>query len=157
MGTRRYNENTVYNYGSTAPDIYREVYVPPVRDKQTALRLRQQGKLEKQQAFKRKIFFVVNILILFAASGAFVWGCSFVSAQQYDLKQAKAEVRDLKSQVNTKKAVIASTTNLDHIKLRAMNELYMAEPLPHQIVYINIQKTSYTMVEKESKDNNKGW
>lgn len=157
MGTRRYKENTAYNYGSTAPDIYREVYVPPVRDKQAALQLRQLRKLERVQNFKRRVFYLVNILIMFFVSVAFVWGSAFVSSQQYDLKQAKAQVRDLKSQVNTKKALIASATNLDHIKLRAMKELHMAEPLPHQIVYINVRKTSYTMVDKDSKDKDKGW
>lgn len=157
MGTRRYNKNTAYNYGSTATDIYHDVYVLPVADKQAGLRLRQERKQSKIRILKRRLFYIVNILILFVASGAFVWQCSIVSSKQYDLKQAKAEVRDLKSQVNTKKALIASAINLDHIKHRAINELHMAEPLPHQIVYIHVQKTSYTMVDKDLKDKDKGW
>ena len=36
MAKYRQKQNTVYNYGSEAPDIYREVYVPPTRGKKKA-------------------------------------------------------------------------------------------------------------------------
>lgn len=157
MAKHRYNTDIGYNYGSAAPDIYHEVYVPRVPGTQVTPKSRRQRTHENLQAFKRRFFLVMSITAVFISSGVFVWGCAIVSSKQYDLKQAKIEVRELKSQVNTKKALIASATNLDHIKLRAINELKMAEPLAHQITYIDIKKTSYTVVDKVLKDEDRGW
>lgn len=148
MAKHRHDQNTAYNYGSAAPDIYREVYVPPAPGKRRPSKSRNQRKIEKAHTLKQRFLLTVGIIAVFITSGMFVWGCAITSSKQHDLKQAKTTVRELKNQVNTKKALVASTTNLDHIKLRAMNELKMAEPLPHQIVYLDIQNTSYTEVEK---------
>lgn len=157
MGKREYNTNTMYNYGSSAPDIYRDVNLPPVREKQMPQKSRQGRKLEKRQAFRQKFVIMTSIVVIFAASVTFVWGCALMSSKQYSLKQDKDTVRQLKNQVNIKKALIASDTNLDHIKLRASKELNMGEPLPHQIVYLDIKKTSYTVIDKGLQDNDKGW
>lgn len=158
MAKHSYNTDIDYNYGSAAPDVYREVYVPRAPGTREISTSRRQRKYEKLEVLKRRFVFVVGTLAVFVSSGLFVWGCAIVSAKQYDLKQVKVEVRELKSQVNTKKALIASATNLDHIKLRAMNELKMAEPLAHQITYLDIKKTSYTVVDKAPKEEgDRGW
>lgn len=157
MAERRYNTDMNYNYGSAAPDIYKEVYVPRVPGTQVAPKSRKQRNHEKLEVFKRKMILVTGVIAVFISSGIFVWGCAVVSSKQYDLKQGKVQVRELKSQINTKKALIAASTNLDHIKLRAINELKMAEPRAHQITYIDIKQTSYTVVDQVIKDENKGW
>lgn len=90
---------------------------------------------------------MLSVLAIFLASITFVWGCAVVSYKQDELKQTKNEIRELKSEVNTTKALIASATNLDHIKVRAIEELNMNEPLAHQIILLNITKTSYTVTE----------
>ena len=157
MGERRYKTDINYNYGSAAPDIYQEVYVPRVPSTQVTPKPRQQRKHEKLQQFKTKFVLVMGILAVFLSSAVFVWECAVISSKQYDLKQAKVQVRELKNQVSTKRASIATATNLDNIKLRAINELKMAEPRAHQITYIDIKKTSYTVVDKVLKDEEKGW
>lgn len=147
MGKNRYN-TTSYNYGSVAPKIYTEVPMSPqVPNTQRRKRLHKQGKEQRQLKFKETLNLSLSIATIFIASVAFVWGCAMVEQKQYELENAKTKVQELKSQVNTKKSLIASATNLDHVKERAMNELNMTEPLPHQIILLDIAKTSYTILE----------
>lgn len=150
MAKYKYNTNIPYNYGSTAPLIQEEVYHPRVPSKPRQEGPRVQRKIEQAQAFKRKAFVFMCVTAIFCVCAAFVWGCAAVSYKQHELKQAKLELRDLKNQVNTTKALIASSTNLDYVRDRAIAELNMTEPLSHQIVYLDILKTSYTVVELEA-------
>ncbi len=147
MANNYYNTNRNYNYGSTAPDIYTERPLPKMPDKGKPGKSSQERKEERKQNFKHSLSRVLSVLAIFVASITFVWGCAVVSYKQDKLKQTKNEIRDLKSQVNTTKALIASATNLDHIKARAIEELNMSEPLTHQIILLDIAKTSYTVTE----------
>lgn len=147
MAYNRYNNTASYNYGSAAPQIYPEVRVPQQPSIPKPKKTKEERKAERVQDFKKKLNIVLSTVIVFIACTGFVWGCAVVSHKQYELKEAKAQVRELKSQVNTTKALIASATNLDTVKKRAINELHMIEPLAHQIIFLDIEKTSYTMVE----------
>ncbi|HHX59555.1 MAG TPA: hypothetical protein GX707_02280 [Epulopiscium sp.] len=147
MANNRYNANTVYNYGSAAPDIYTEVPIPKAPKTPREKKSRVERKEERRQIFRKRLSCIVSVTAIFIACTAFVWGCAVVEYKQYELKQAKSEIRELKSQVNTTKALIASSTNLDNIKARAINELKMTEPLTHQIIFLDIAKTSYTVIE----------
>ncbi|NLI90412.1 MAG: hypothetical protein GX366_08445 [Epulopiscium sp.] len=147
MATNRYNTKTHYNYGSAAPDIYREVQKPHMPNTQRRKQLQKQNKEKKKADFKRRFSYFISIVTVFIACAAFVWGCAVLSEKQHELKTAKSEVQQLKSQVNTTKSLIASATNLDHIKEVATSELNMSEPLAHQIVFLDIAKTSYTVIE----------
>ena len=146
MANKRYN-TTNYNYGSTAPNVYDDVSLPKVPDTKGTKKSRVERNEEKRQSFRRRASITFSALIIFVASTTFVWGCAVVAYKEHALKEAKAEIRNLKSQVNTTKALIASSTNLDHIKDRAINELNMTEPLAHQIIFLDIAKTSYAVRE----------
>lgn len=147
MANQRYNTTANYNYGSTAPDIYREVPMPKAPKTQREKKSRVERREERRQNFKKRLSFTFSAITIFIACTAFVWGCAVVAYKEHELKQVKSEIRELKSQVNTTKALIASSTNLDHIKDRAINELNMAEPLTHQIIILDIAKTSYAVIE----------
>ena len=54
----------------------------------------------------------------------------------------------VKSAISETQATISEKLNLDYIRERAANELSMREPLPHQIVYIELPEESYTSYEK---------
>ena len=146
MANKGYNR-TYYNYGSAAPDIYREEYQPKVPSTRKKKKSRLEHKEEKRQKFRRRLGLTFSFGMVFIACTTFVWGCAVVSYKQHELQQAKTEVRELKNQVNTTKSLIASSTNLDHIKERAVNELNMAEPLAHQIIFLDISKLSYTVTD----------
>lgn len=147
MADNRYNTTSSYNYGSSAPDIYTEVPVPKAPRTGKTHKSRLEHKEERRESLKKRLSLTVSAAIIFVACTTLVWGCAVVAYKEYELKQAKSEVRELKSQVNSTKALIASSTNLDHIKDRAINELNMTEPLTHQIVFLEIAKTSYAVIE----------
>lgn len=147
MGQNRYNR-TYYNYGSAAPEIYTEAPKSPrMPNTKRRKKLQKQRKEDRLFKFKKRLNLSLSIGVMFIASVAFVWGCAVISQKQYELETAKTEIQALKSQVNTKKSLIASATNLDNIKDRAINELNMTEPLAHQIILLDIAKTSYTILE----------
>lgn len=146
MANKGYNR-THYNYGSAAPDIYREEYQPKVPSRRKKQKSILERKEERKQKFRSRLGLILSFAMVFIACTTFVWGCAVVSYKQHELKQAKTEIRELKNQVNTTKSLIASATNLDHIKERAIKELNMAEPLAHQIIFLDINKTSYTVTD----------
>ncbi len=147
MAKNHYNTASSYNYGSAAPDIYTDVPVPKVANPEEIRKLREEKRNAKRRNFKHGLSIYLSCVTIFIASIGFVWGSAVVSYKENVLQEAKAEIRDLKSQVNTTKALVASATNLDHIKVRAMEELNMAEPLAHQIIFLDIAKTSYTVTD----------
>lgn len=83
--------------------------------------------------------------LLFAVTFGFVHKTSALSARQSQLKVINTEIREVKSSINNLEAVIASSLNLDYIQQLAATKLGMSEPLPHQIVYIELPKESYTV------------
>ncbi|MGL4345484.1 MAG: hypothetical protein ACRCTE_09820 [Cellulosilyticaceae bacterium] len=83
--------------------------------------------------------------VLFAVTFGFVHLCADLSTKQSQLKTINREMREVKSSINNLESVIASSLNLDHIQRQATTQLEMAEPLPHQIVYLEFPKESYTV------------
>lgn len=83
--------------------------------------------------------------ILFGVTFGFVHECSNLASRQSQLKVINAEMREVKSSINNVESIIASSLNLDHIQELATIKLDMTEPLPHQIVYIELPKESYTV------------
>ncbi|MGL4736836.1 MAG: hypothetical protein ACRCW2_05210 [Cellulosilyticaceae bacterium] len=94
-------------------------------------------------AFGAKL--VIGGGVLFIATFGFVHQCSKLASRQSQLKVMNAEIREVKSSINNTQSIIASSLNLDHIQELAATKLGMAEPLPHQIVYIELPKESYTV------------
>lgn len=147
MANNHYNTTSHYNYGSAAPDIYTPRPVPKAPTIQPPRKSKEEIREEKRRVFKHRLSICLSCMAIFIASIVFVWGSAVVSYKENMLEQAKSEMRDLQSQVNTTKALIAASTNLDHIKDRAIKELNMTEPLAHQIIILDIAKTSYTVTE----------
>ncbi|MHC1747404.1 MAG: hypothetical protein AB9856_03325 [Cellulosilyticaceae bacterium] len=83
-------------------------------------------------------------ILLFASTFSFVYTYSILSSKQRELKNLKIELREAKSDISSTEAIIAEALNLDYIRQRAQSELKMSEPLPHQVVYIDFPKESYT-------------
>lgn len=132
-----------YQYGSEA---YKTNVVPyPLPRKEEPPLTRKRNQPNK----KENIFFNLKMgicgLILFGASISFVYVSAQLTIKQDELKSINVELRDTKSAINSIESTIASTLNLEYIQYIASTQLDMSEPLPHQVVYIELPKESHTV------------
>ena len=84
-------------------------------------------------------------LVLFSAALSFVHLTSELSTKQRELRQVTSLVRETQSAINSVQAIIASNLDLEAIQKVAQEELGMAEPLAHQVVYLELPQESYTV------------
>ena len=86
--------------------------------------------------------------VLLALSLLYVQSYSQLRAKQIELNELKSQKIDIMNQMTQVESQMAKKLDLNQIRERAVNELGMQEPLPYQIVYIDLPKESYTTYKK---------
>lgn len=133
-----------YQYGSEAKNYYAPATNPdwqePRRKSAPSTHKKLDIKLISQLSLCGTVVFVCAFLYVHMYS-------SLITAQS-ELKSLKNEIRETKSSISYTKSKISEKLNLEYIKERASKELGMGEPLPYQIVYIDLPKQSYTIYDR---------
>lgn len=132
-----------YQYGSEAYKYNSVPYQIPQDVQQPLTRKHIKQKNRENLAFNLKMG--ICGLILFGAAISFVYVSAQLSIKQNELKIINTQLRDTKSAINSIQSTIASTLNLEYIQYMASTQLNMSEPLPHQVVYIELPKESHTV------------
>ena len=60
----------------------------------------------------------------------------------------KSQLKEIQNTNSSLKSEIAGSIDLSFVKQKAIEKLGMMEPAPHQIVYIDVPKVSYTAYYK---------
>lgn len=136
-----------YQYGSEAKNYQTTPYKLPKETQEPLKRPRVQACPKVEWAFALKMISCSALVFIGALS--FVYLSSILSSKQIQLKRMTTELRDTQSNISHLEATIASKLNLEHIQYVAYTQLNMSEPLPHQIVYIEIPKESHTIYPNE--------
>ncbi|ONI45321.1 hypothetical protein AN641_00610 [Candidatus Epulonipiscioides gigas] len=123
----------------TPLSAYKKTANKPAKQKQQA-----PLKLNLNSVF---ITSIICIAILFVSSFSYVTLNSQVLEAQHQLKLTNKIWQESLSQLNKLTSILAQAYDLDIIEEKAVNELLMHKPLPHQIVYIDIKKESFTEYE----------
>ncbi len=136
-------KNYQYQYDTAARDYYVAV---PMPEREGEKRTKVMPKKANDFAFAFKLFLCATVLF----SSVFVYVSMYASLnmKQSELKQLKNDVREAKSNINEIESVIAAKLNLEHIQQVASTQLHMREPLPHQVVYIELPENSYTVYQE---------
>lgn len=129
-----------YQYGSEAKEYYSAVPAPSITPSPRPKTIPQR-KLDVSFALQLSACGAV----LFIGSFLYLNTYAAFNMKQVELKSTKTEIRKMNSTISLTEAKISEKLNLDYIRERAANELDMSEPLPHQIVYIELPKQSYTI------------
>lgn len=133
-----------FQYGSEARNYYDAVPALPDR------------KIQERPLPNRYKKVDVVVAVQLSLCGILIFGCSFLYVHMYsslttaqsELKSIKNQIRDTKSTISYTQSKISETLNLEYIRQRASKELGMGEPLPYQIVYVQLPKQSYTIHDK---------
>ena len=140
-------EKYSYQYGSEAKAYYNVLPRPNVEPS-----FRPEKKPSVLPRKKLDIVFGIKLslcgMTLFACSFTYVHAYSELISKQQEIQTLKREIRETKSIVSSTQSKLSENLNLDYIRERASRELGMKEPAPHQIVYIEMPKQSYTLYEK---------
>ncbi|NLK21421.1 MAG: hypothetical protein GX308_04940 [Epulopiscium sp.] len=152
--SRRYNQEQ-YIFGSAAPKINTHIHDILAQEDNGEL-YTHYSKKEKIQKAKRTVSYrlrlVGNVFLIFI-------GCLFLMGQyasiafnQKEINTMKSDLKEIKNTNALLKSEIAGSIDLTAIKEKAIQGLGMIEPAPHQIVYINIPKISYTAYYQPEKN-----
>ncbi len=129
-----------YQYGSEAKNYYQPIPRPIIEPEY-------QPSVAPQK--RTDVVFGLKLslcgITIFACAFIYIYMYSSLITKQGQLQALKNDIREMKSAVSLTESQISEKLNLDHIRYRASNELGMSEPLPHQIVYIQLPKQSYTL------------
>lgn len=132
-----------YQYGTEAENFYQTIPNPQVSPKHRPL---------THPKKKLDIIFGMQLslcgITIFLCSLVYVHGYAQFITKQAQLKNIKTDIRTIKSSISLTESQISEKLNLDVIRDRASQELGMSEPLPHQIVYIQLPQTSYTIYDQ---------
>lgn len=134
-----------YQYDSTAR-AYEQPIISPVPSTEPLKRPRKAQKKKLDIAFGMQLSFCG--IVLFTSAFLYINSYASLRAKQGQLIELKNNMIAVKSAISETQATISEKLNLDYIRERAANELGMREPLPHQIVYIELPEESYTSYEK---------
>ncbi|MBE6022709.1 MAG: hypothetical protein E7231_05685 [Cellulosilyticum sp.] len=132
-----------YQYDSTA-----RAYAQPAEP--IRVPVPQEPKRKSKGALRPKVDvafgtqMVVCGVVLFACSMIYVHNYSSLRAKQTQLNNLKIEKINVASQITSVEAQMTKKLDLDYIRERAAAELGMQNPLPYQIVYIDLEEKSYT-------------
>ncbi|NLM12576.1 MAG: hypothetical protein GX209_02360 [Epulopiscium sp.] len=137
-----YNEQ-IFMHGAVAPKLSHELHDILIEDEeQSSLKKKKAEKSNQVVFYKLKL--VGNVFLIFI-------GCLFLMGQyasitfnQKEIKNMKVQLKEIQNTNASLKSEIAESIDLTLIKQKAMGKLGMVEPAPHQIVYIDIPKISYT-------------
>ncbi len=134
-----------YQYDSTAR-AYEQPVISPIPINEPLRRPRKVAKKKLDVTFGMQLS--ICGVILFASAFLYINSYASLRAKQDQLIDLKNNRIALKSAISETQAKISEKLNLDYIRERAANELGMKEPLPHQIVYIELPEESYTSYDK---------
>lgn len=87
-------------------------------------------------------------VVLFACALLYVQSYADLRTKQIELNRLKSEKIEVINQITGVESQMAKKLDLNEIRVRAVTELGMQEPLPYQIVYIDLPKESYTTYQK---------
>ena len=90
-------------------------------------------------------------VVLFTCSMLHVHSYSSLRAKQTELNNLKTEKIAVSNKITSVEAQMTKKLDLDYIRERAVNELGMQNPLPYQIVYIDLPEKSYTTYQESKK------
>ncbi len=117
-----------------------------IRQQQTKMIFLRDGeklaKVPKSVAFLGAYAFLLSIVMLVAFS--------VVGNKKMELRALNGQfnaLNDVNAQLNIK---LATAYNIDNIRTRAENELYMNKPETHQVMYITVIPENYVEYEMES-------
>lgn len=148
QGYRNYN----YQYGTEAPKYpnmpYQNPYGEETPNEAPLRRHKQTPKPKRDLAFTLQL--TACSFLVFTAAFSFVHLCATLSVKQNELKQVSTQIRETQSSINSVKAIIAANLDLEHIQNVATTQLQMSEPLPHQVVYIELPEQSYTIYNEDN-------
>ncbi len=138
MPRNRYNS---YNHGSTAfkLDTVQPQETPP-QIQQPKVELAPSPKPNYKVAVTSGVCLGTSLVTIFSFLGL---QTNFMM-KQIELQSLNTQLQNTKSTINTVQSNITSNLNLDYIESIAQEELGMISPMPHQIVYLDIQNESYT-------------
>ena len=136
-----------YQYDSVARN-----YAEPIEPVRIPVPSKPKQKTKAATKTRVDIAFGVQVSIcgavLFACALLYIQSYSELRAKQVELNQLKSEKIEVMNQITGVEAQMAKKLDLNEIRVRAINELGMQEPLPYQIVYIDLPKESYTTYKK---------
>jgi len=169
MGRKKRNSNRMYsksyyNYGSEAYEYYPEEDYERKRrrvKKRTAKRTRKRTERRTEKKVKNKVLHKThyefvnekkgNFKVCFSIGTLFTFIISFVclfavnSKKESEINTNIAELKRLEEANSVLKTEMTKNINLEEVEKVAKTRLNMQKPSPHQIVYINIPKKSYTV------------
>lgn len=131
----------LYQHGTEAENYYHAI--PDI----THERVRPQPKLRPKRNYWLVVQCGVSAVLIFGASFLYVHTYSELATKQRELGKVENQLREVKSMTSETQAAISAKLNLDYIRERALKDLDMREPLPHQIVYLEISKQGHTVYE----------
>ncbi|MGL6174098.1 MAG: hypothetical protein ACRC1P_05765 [Cellulosilyticaceae bacterium] len=135
-----------YQYGSAAYKYNTQAYPASHEEQEQSQSLsRKYIQKQKKENFLFNLKMGICGVVLFGAAISFVYVSAQLSIKQNELKAINTQLRDTKSAINSIQSTIASTLNLEYIQYMAATQLNMSEPLPHQVVYIELPKENHTV------------
>lgn len=139
-----YQDNVNDYYSSNAVEIPLEL---PKRDINKPLK--RNSKHKKQSVSLDDVTFnstlIICGLLMFISCMYFVNTTSSIQIKQQELKSIARQLRDTDSLINNVRAQIDAKYDVEKIESLAETHLNMRKPLPHQVVYLNIDDDSYTV------------
>ncbi len=163
---------TYYNYGSEAYKYYPEFEYGRRRRRKSGtyrsenLPKRRSEKRIKKTAKHRVHYEFVNVKkgdfkVYFSIATFFTFVIAFIcmfavnNQKQAEINSNVAELKRIEETNSVLQTESIKNINLEKVEKIAMTKLNMQKPAPHQIVYINIPKQSYTVqynsVQKEEE------
>ncbi len=111
---------------------------------------KQQPKVATKTKGDLAFGFQVSIcgIVLFACALLYIQSYSMFRSKQVELNTLKSKKIEIMNEITGVESQMAKKLDLNQIRERAVNELGMQEPLPYQIVYIDLPKESYTTYKK---------
>ncbi|WP_058485632.1 FtsB family cell division protein [Defluviitalea phaphyphila] len=150
-----------YIYGSVVPkseDNINDAHDILLEDKTYLLKKQKEEK--KKRIIKYKLKLIGNVFLIFLGCLFLMKQYASITSNQKEIKNMKKELEEIQNANILLKSEIAKSIDLDMVKQKAMQELGMVEPSPHQIIYIDVPKISYTAYyepkqedEEEDKEN----
>jgi len=156
-----------YNYGAEAYEYYPEddEYNAPIKRTSRVQRRKNRKKANakhsssakakpvkkqpthyefvKEKTTNFKVYFSIGTLFVFFL----VFVCMFAvnNKKENEINSNIAELKKLEQSNSVLQTEVNKNVNLEEIEKIAKTKLNMQKPAPHQIVYINIPKQSYTV------------
>ncbi len=105
------------------------------------------AKVPKGVAFLGVYAFILSAIMLYYFSQVAV-----VKMELSKVNEEYFKLNEVNAQLNIK---LATAYNIDNIRQRAENELYMSKPEPHQIMYISVVPENFVEYEIDTEESKK--